>query len=56
MRGLGAAFAYLRLSVKQYLFKKPFNSASKKTLNEGVNRQLPQESALAIMAGKTGLQ
>lgn len=55
MRGLGAAFVYLRSSVTQYLFKKPFNSASK-TLNEGVNRQLPQESPLAIMAGKTGLQ
>lgn len=55
MRGLGAAFVYLRSSMTQYLFKKPFNSVSK-TLNEGVNRQFPQESPLATMTGKTGLQ
>lgn len=55
MRGLGAAFLYLRSSMTQYLFKKPFNSVSK-TLNEGVNREFPQESPLATMTGKTGLQ
>lgn len=55
MRGLGAVFVYLRSSMTQYLFTKPFNSVSK-TLNEGVNRQFPQESPLATMTGKIGLQ